>query len=398
MQSWDVEDTRGSWWIGFLAGAGIGAAYMYLTDPNSGARRRAMVRDKAIHIARKTADGFDAASRDLSHRAYGTWASARGRMSRADVPDDILVERVRAKLGRYVSHPHAIDVRADGGHVSLRGKILKGEVKPLVGAIRRVRGVYGVDNQLEQHETRDSVPALQGGRPRHGESWDVFTTNWSPATRALVATIGSAVAAYGAARRDLAGAVASIAGAGCFVRAATNFETSQLTGYRAGRRAVDIEKTIHIDAPVEAVFDFWTNLENFPHYMRNVIRVSPAEVEGQYHWRIAGPGHVPIEFDAVVTRLDPSRILAWKTLEGSPVAHAGVIHFEPDPGGGSRVHIQFSYNPPAGAIGHAMAKLLGDDPKAKMDGDLARLKTMIETGNPPRDAAQPLPRSPEALM
>lgn len=46
-----------------------------------------------------------------------------------------------------------------------------------------------------------------------------------------------------------------------------------------------------------------------------------------------------------------------------------------------------SYNPPAGAIGHVVASLFGADPKSEMDADLARMKTLIETGIRPHDAA-----------
>ncbi len=52
--------------------------------------------------------------------------------------------------------------------------------------------------------------------------------------------------------------------------------------------------------------------------------------------------------------------------------------------------MRLSYNPPAGPIGHAIAKAFGADPKSEMDQDLMRLKTLLETGNAPRDAAQPL--------
>jgi uncharacterized membrane protein len=131
--------------------------------------------------------------------------------------------------------------------------------------------------------------------------------------------------------------------------------------------------------------------------MTNVREVRTTNSEGQSHWTIAGPGQTPIEFDAVVTRLEPNSVIAWKTLEGSPVAHAGIVQFEPDDDG-TRVHIRFSYNPPGGAIGHALAALVGNDPKTKMDEDLGRMKTLIETGNPPRDAAKPIRSTPEALM
>jgi len=139
-----------------------------------------------------------------------------------------------------------------------------------------------------------------------------------------------------------------------------------------------IEKSVHVDAPIERVFDFWTNRDNVPRYITNVRRVNAAHVDGRYHWRIDGQGHVPIEFDAVVTRFEPNRIVAWRTLDGSPVAHAGVIQFESAPDGGTYVHIQFFYNPPAGAVGHAIARLLGDDHEAKVEEDLARMKSLVE--------------------
>ena len=47
-----------------------------------------------------------------------------------------------------------------------------------------------------------------------------------------------------------------------------------------------------------------------------------------------------------------------------------------------------SYTPPAGVLGHGLATLLGSDPKARMDDDLARMKAFIERGAVPRDAAR----------
>ena len=66
--------------------------------------------------------------------------------------------------------------------------------------------------------------------------------------------------------------------------------------------------------------------------------------------------------------------------------------------GGTRVRVHLSYVPPGGAIGHAIAALLGADPKSEMDADLLRMKTMIETGHPPHDAARrETPRSQSSL-
>jgi uncharacterized membrane protein len=47
-----------------------------------------------------------------------------------------------------------------------------------------------------------------------------------------------------------------------------------------------------------------------------------------------------------------------------------------------------SYTPPAGALGHGLAMLLGSDPKSRMDEDLARMRDFIERGAGPREAAR----------
>jgi uncharacterized membrane protein len=372
-----------------LTGLGAGLALGYLLDPDRGNRRRARLRDAAVHGARLTRDGLGATARDVGHRTYGTVASVRRAARRRRADDRVLVERVRALLGRYVSHPHAIDVDAHEGVVALRGPILKLEVDPLMRAVGRVSGVVDAINNLEQHETADSVPSLQGGVSRPGLRPDLFQRQWSPATRMLVGLAGAAVAGYGTWRGDKPGALLAVGGATLAAMAGTNAPLRQITGLTSRRRAVDIQKTIFINAPVDEVFRFWTMYENFPRFMSRVLDVRPSAREGQSHWTVAGPAGVPIEFDAEVTDLVPNRIFAWRSIEGSAVAHAGVVRFDPEDGG-ARVHIRMSYNPPGGWIGHGVAAAFGADPKRSMDADLARLKTLIETGRPPHDAAQPL--------
>jgi uncharacterized membrane protein len=152
-----------------------------------------------------------------------------------------------------------------------------------------------------------------------------------------------------------------------------------------GRRAVEVQKTININAPVEQVFEFWRNFENFPRFMSNVRAVRD-DGGGRSHWTVAGPAGVPVSWDAEITRLEPDQLIAWKSVPGSAVANAGIIRFDRVEGG-TRIDIKLAYNPPAGAIGHGVAWLFGADPKSEIDADLVRMKTMIETGNPPGDAA-----------
>jgi uncharacterized membrane protein len=66
------------------------------------------------------------------------------------------------------------------------------------------------------------------------------------------------------------------------------------------------------------------------------------------------------------------------------------VRFDPF-NGGTRITVRLRYFPPAGEFGHAIAALFGADPKTEMDADLLRMKTMIETGRAPHDAARPAP-------
>jgi hypothetical protein len=186
-----------------LAGAGAGALLVFMLDPARGARRRALVRDKLVWATRKTRDGADATARDLRNRTAGSIAAIRGRRHGRTVDDVKVLERVRARLGRVCSHPHAIDVLVQNGAVTLRGPILDVEVQDVVNAVSAVKGVTSVVNELQPHADASNVPALQGRGRRPGSRLDIFQRNWAPATQALVGAgaLAASLAATVALRR-----------------------------------------------------------------------------------------------------------------------------------------------------------------------------------------------------
>jgi osmotically-inducible protein OsmY len=147
---------------GLVSGIGLGAALMYLLDPERGKRRRALVRDKTVHALHETEDTVRGAALHLGHRARGLAARMRSQCSSVEVSDEVLSERVRSKLGHTVSHPRSLSVNASQGCVTLAGPILARDVDRLLKAVRSVRGVTGVENRLEVHEAAGNVPGLQG--------------------------------------------------------------------------------------------------------------------------------------------------------------------------------------------------------------------------------------------
>jgi hypothetical protein len=77
----------------FIGGLLVGLGVAYLLDPERGANRRALVRDKATRVGSKLSEGVDEVARELRSRASGAAAELRSRMKQGDVGDENLQDR-----------------------------------------------------------------------------------------------------------------------------------------------------------------------------------------------------------------------------------------------------------------------------------------------------------------
>jgi len=374
-----------------LVGGALGALAMYFLDPHEGRRRRARTRDKMVHAGKRLNEAGRVTARDTVHRARGVLATARKLFEHEEVSDAVLVERVRAELGRAVSHPHAVEVAVDHGQVTLAGPVLSEEARPLLRCVRGVPGVKAVSDRLTVYEDAEAqhVSSLQGGHPRHGARFELLQENWTPAARLAAGTVGAGLLASSFRARAGLCAVLGAAGGALVARSMTNKGLLVLLGLTGPGHGIVVRKTINVDAPVEKVFAFWTDYQNFPRFMHNVREVQVSDDVS--HWVVAGPAGVPVEWNARLVEVEPNAFLRWRSVFGSAVKHEGLVRFEPSDAG-TRVTVQLCYVPPGGAFGHAVASLFGADPKTEMDADLMRMKSMIETGRAPHDAARPLPQ------
>ena len=206
-------------------GLALGAGAAFLLDPRQGRRRRALIRDRMVRTTREAREFRDAAVKDLGARARGLSSQLRlqGQALRGKpVTDDVLVQRVRARLGRYVSHPHAIRVVAQNGYVTLSGDILASEHGKLLQALRRVGGVRDCADRLDVHASAEGISALQGGTPAPGQPLEVLQSRWSPGTRAIVGGAGALLSLYALARGGVLGVTALAGGAALMARAKAN--------------------------------------------------------------------------------------------------------------------------------------------------------------------------------
>lgn len=209
---------------GFLiAGIGVGAGCMYLMDPDRGRFRRVLLRDKTVGAYRRACTSVDRAQSDFANRAHGLIANVKSTVRHGPIDNDQLVERVRARLGRLVSHPHAIDVIARNGRITVSGAVLEHEAAQFLSGVSAIHGVSSVCDHLERHGDASNVPSLQGGRERHAARLEFLQNDWPLALRMLAGIGGGSLGVYGLlSSKPAVRAVALPIGLGLLARGITN--------------------------------------------------------------------------------------------------------------------------------------------------------------------------------
>jgi len=141
-----------------------------------------------------------------------------------------------------------------------------------------------------------------------------------------------------------------------------------------------VEESVTINRPVLEVYRFWRNFENLPRFMDHLEAVTVID-ETRSHWVAKGPAGTRAEWDAVIHNEIDDELIAWRSLPGSEISNAGSVHFSPSAdGAGTEVRVVLSYDPPAGKVGVAFAKLLGEEPSKQVADDLRRLKQVMDSG------------------
>lgn len=146
-------------------------------------------------------------------------------------------------------------------------------------------------------------------------------------------------------------------------------------------QGIKVEQSVTINRPVVEVYRFWRNFENLPRFMDHLESVTVID-ETRSHWVAKGPAGTRVEWDAVIHNEVDDELIAWRSLPGSEVNNAGSVHFTPTAAGhGTEVRVVLSYEPPAGRVGAAVARLLGEEPSKQVEDDLRRFKQVMDSGD-----------------
>ena len=360
MEQSSGQDRRQDLQLGkWLAGAAVGAAIMYMLDPERGRQRRTRSGKKLRQLGRQ---------------------------------GSTVLEKVTGELGNRLSH--ASDAVREAA--SRAGSMAQGLASQTLE-----RGSSGSSNQRDTGGTQSWTQGMDSGTGSSGNGQDGMRrdgiagagmqpvqnmlqrmsgdSSGSGGVRGASLAGGAALSLYGlVSRRSPLALAAGLAGVALLARGTGRRTMSNVLAAASPGRPVVVEKTIRIDASPEHVFDLFAHYENFPRYMSNVIEVRDLG-ERRSHWVVRGPAGTHFQWNAFLTEHSRPRRLAWESEPGAEVQQTGSILFEPFRSG-TRVTVHMSYRPPAGAVGHAIASLLGSDPKRQMGEDLARMKTLVERG------------------
>jgi len=219
---------------------------------------------------------------------------------------------------------------------------------------------------------------------------------------------GSALAIIGLSRRSLS---ATAVGAGLIGRGITGHsyiyewlgirtlskgqgaETTSVP-YELGTR---VDSAVTVGKPRAEVYRLWRDLENLPHFMKNVECVKQLD-DRRSHWVVSAPAGRTVEWQAEIINEIENELIGFRSLEGSSVELAGSVQFKDAPvGRGTEVIVEVQYVAPAGILGAFAAKMWGKEPSQQINEDLRRFKQMVEAGEILTTEGQPSGPTPREL-
>ena len=100
-----------------------------------------------------------------------------------------------------------------------------------------------------------------------------------------------------------------------------------------------IQKSIYVDLPLQAVYNQWTQFEEFPLFMEGVKHVEQLD-DKRLHWDVEIAGK-PKEWR--ITEQIPDQRIAWESEAGENTA--GVVSFQADGPNRTQVNLELFYDP-----------------------------------------------------
>jgi uncharacterized protein (TIGR02271 family) len=129
--------------------------------------------------------------------------------------------------------------------------------------------------------------------------------------------------------------------------------------------------SIEVNAPLRAVYNQWTQFEEFPRFMEGIEQVRQ-EGEKRLFWKARIGGKVK-EWEAEITNQVPDQRVAWESVDGSP--NSGTVIFQSVSSDRTKITATVEYEP------EGLLEQTGDAlgiPSGRVQADLERFRDFIE--------------------
>lgn len=129
--------------------------------------------------------------------------------------------------------------------------------------------------------------------------------------------------------------------------------------------------SIDVNAPLGAVYNQWTQFEEFPCFMEGVVEIRQQGPRTLF-WRV-NVGGKDKQWEAKVLEQVPDTRIVWESVDGTQ--NRGMIAFEPMDDERTRITLTMEYEP------EGFLERAGDAlgiPSSQVEGDLERFKDFIE--------------------
>lgn len=228
----------------------------------------------------------------------------------------------------------------------------------------------GYDPQTEEDEGYESARRVAGGM-----------------------ALAGALIAYGMRRRGLAGMASGIAGAGLLASIVAPRLAPRVTHAASGARPVDVQGSITIQRPVGEVFAFFRNFEHFP-LLGGMLHSVVDYDDGRSRWRVLGRDGAVLEWNVIVTKYVPKRVIAWESTAGAPVESSGVVRFHSVDDGATCLDVSVHYLPRTVEAARIL-RPLASRPERRVRAAIGRIEEAMQRAEQPgfydRAPLHPLP-------
>lgn len=212
---------------------------------------------------------------------------------------------------------------------------------------------------------------------------------------------GGALMVYGIMRRDLVGLLCTAGGAGMIASCAakktvgswaalTSLERIPLPMLGSTSRKIKCKRSVTIAKPIDEVYQFLTNPENFAQFMSSVDLVEQ-EQNNIWKWTAKNLAGGEMSWETRLEKNDVNKEFVIESAVDSDAAGTIKVACLPvtkarDPKFGTEVHVELDYYRPNVAAAATLFHLFGKDPAQQLEKDLPALKQLLEVGEIARNS------------